>query len=537
VGDWIVVSACNPSAYNTLNNTGMVQATSGTTGTTIKYPITSNPGSYVSGCRVFGPGSANGVPNTTGVYTGSGNMTHEAIIQGSCNGTYCYFISSPGDFSYSIAGRIDQVCLTNNPQDSTCRQVWTGPGETYSSTVSAATPLTCYAGGISQTCGTAPSNNTVWYVSDSSLPDGGRYFTFSSAGQSGFMHAAKPYGPWFYEDWSPLQNTSATYPPVNLLSSVPSLWVSGGSTAGCVGSFVARTGTMFHSTYSPLIQYICLGIKTPSESLLFNQSPTQGHAGYGNQFQHIQSGLIAFWDFTSYADILSLQDKGPNKLNLPISAVHSPNGAPPFQPQQFISSYKGLENPNSALNTGWYAGAGQGGNFVVDTTFNQGILSTGDFTTGAVFASTATGTQYLMSGTTTGNVGFAWKIVGTAVHFTVRNGASIDVTCPGTLSAGTMTAYIGMRYNGVGYCFRQGTTAPATAGSDSASLGTYTLSIGSFNGGTTNYLDGEIGGLYIWNRALCSTQIPGTCSAGQADEVQGEFSAMKAESATRGWGF
>jgi hypothetical protein len=234
----------------------------------------------------------------------------------------------------------------------------------------------------------------------------------------------------------------------------------------------------------------------------------------------------------------TLQDKGPYGLNLLIANVHSPNGAPAFLPELFITSPKGLENPNSVLNNGWYGNGtpGQGGHWMVDTALTNSILASGDFTVGAVFASTASGTQYLVSGTTAGNVGWAFKIVDTAVHFTVRNGASIDVTCPGTLAAGTFTAYIAGRYNGTGFCFKYGTNAPTIGGSDMNSLGTYTLSIGGFNGGSANYFDGEIGGLYVWNRALCSSQIGGTCSSFQADEIQREFAVMKREGVSRGWG-
>jgi hypothetical protein len=533
-GDFIVVSGCDPGAYNTLPN--MPQTVAGTSGTTIKYNIASDPGTYVSGCRVWGPGSARGSPATAPIYAGAGNMVHEAIIAGSYDGTYDYFISSNGAFAYSIAGRINRNCFVANPADKACREVWIGPDDIYSSDATSATPLTCITEGVSNSCGGFPSNVNAFRVIDPNLPDGARYMALTGAGNSAFGSAAKPYGPWLVETPMPVLNTSVLYPPVATTGSTAQLY-TGGPTTACVGVLSVYTGTMFKSTYSPLVQSICLRLKDANMSKLFHAQPGPGRASYGNQFGHIQHGLIAFWDFTPFADMATLQDKSANGLNLLIANVHNPNGPPAFLPELFITSPKGLENPNSALNGGWYgSSAGQGGNWMVDTSFTDAILSGGDFTVGAVFSSTASGTQYLASGTTTGNVGWAFKIVGNAVHFVVRNGAAIDVTCPGALSVGVFSAYIAMRYQGTGYCFKIGTTSPSVGGSDANSLGTYTLSIAGFNGGSADYLDGEIGGLYVWNRALCSSRVAGSCSAVPADEVQREFSVIKREGVSRGWG-
>jgi len=147
------------------------------------------------------------------------------------------------------------------------------------------------------------------------------------------------------------------------------------------------------------------------------------------------------------------------------------------------------------------------------------------------------GTQVFIGGPQTANHGFGFHITGNAMKFQVNNGVTVDFSCPAPV-ANNFFAYIAERKSGTSYCFKSGTAAPTSAGTDSTTLGSYNLKLGSEQDGTLHYLRGTIGEVAIWNRALCSTDGTAAlaCPAGTVGEVQREFGVVHKESASRGWG-
>lgn len=542
-GDLVIVMGCTPAAYNSIP--AMATVLAGGDSTHVKYTL-ANPGAYVSGCVVIGPATTTvTLPSGTAMWV-SGRMIRRQFAQictdnVSCSATpdstdtYLVGVGTAGDATAQdpVTFRILKTDFDLTPGDVTKYTYWTGSA--WTSTLANAINPTCIVEGVSAACYAVGGN--LWYITDSLLPDGGQYVMMRGSSQFNgrvsfwdqqeIFVASHVYGPWTLAGTSTVDAGRAPPTAYNFPNSSPSQYTRL-SASPYVGKLCFQLGGSYFSDYGVYHRCIELTLRTVNDSPLFNAAINPGYAGSGTKYHHVTSGLVALWRMRPYRDAYTLKDDSITGGNLTMSTQIATS------PTSAMVSETGLRNADSSLNATWET---VGGAWNIPTTFTQATLGSGDFSTLAVFASTASGTQYLLSGTTTGTVGFAWKIVGTALHFTVRNASSIDVTCPGTLVAGTFVAYIGVRSGTTGYCFALGTAAPVSGGTDSASLGTYTLQIGSPFGVSATYFNGTIGTLAIWNRALCSSQISGTCSAGQTDEVLREFAAVKFESRSRGWGF
>lgn len=115
VGDTFVVEDSNPSGYD-----GVVVATSGTTGTTLKYAVTADPGSYTSGAKVLKfnaieiGANANSVV-LTGLSNGressqTGQQVWGLHVSSSFTGELAI---SGGDWTGSLAGPINDPTLAS----------------------------------------------------------------------------------------------------------------------------------------------------------------------------------------------------------------------------------------------------------------------------------------------------------------------------------------------------------------------------------------------------------------------------------------
>jgi hypothetical protein len=271
-----------------------------------------------------------------------------------------------------------------------------------------------------------------------------------------------------------------------------------------------------------------LGQTAYNVSRQFNTASAPGVAG--NRFHHVQNGLVALWQMRTSGDPnLGGSMTSPLKDDSPTHADINPANANCMG--AMMTSVHGLENTNPIFNATWRT---CGGAWAVPTGWGMDL---DDFSVLFVGKSDLNGTQVAMAGpmSVTGT-GFGWYVSGGAMKISIRGGATVDLACPPP-SANTFFAYIGVRKGGTTYCFKSTASAATSAGADSTTLGaSWNLRLGSASDQTTNYWRGTIGEIGIWNRALCSYQIPGSCQAGQPDEVEREFNTVRVEGRTRQWG-
>jgi hypothetical protein len=522
VGDLIIVTGCSPAAYNTLPGTATVLT--GSDSTHVKYTLASNPGAYVSGCTVLGPGAAGATPPTTEMWT-AGPMIRPYFAQicidnMSCSATpdstdlYLVGVALDGNNQNPIAFRVLKSDMNTSPGDATKYQYWNGSG--WVSNIASAVQPTCISNGVSSTC--TSFGTGVTYFADAALPDGGQYFMVGyRPGQLGIWSASHIYGPWTLQGARTIDSSQNPPTAFGFPNTSPGLYTPVSSNPYRAIIRLQADG-VYTSDYSIFHFDINLSAKTPNTLSLFNKSRTQGRAGN----EHVQNGLDALWRMQTYYDQQTLFDESPNAADVSVAnATAAPNEA--------FTSASGLENTNPVLNASWGA---NGGAWALPTGWNKNL---GDFTVLFVGRSDLTGTQTAMGASQTTGTGFLFKLISGAMHFIVRGGA-IDVTCAGTPQAGVFGAWIGLRRGATAYCFKSDAAAPASAGSDGTTLGAFNLRLGSEQDGAPNYWRGTIGEVAIWRRALCSYLIGGSCLPGQADEVQSEFQTVARESKTRGWG-
>jgi hypothetical protein len=522
-GNLAIIEGVNPSGFN-----GTFTAAAGTNSTSVTFPLASNPGGYVSGGVVLGPGSANGTPHTTSLIDSTTFRiwlaqynTDNAACCGNLDGNNTYLQTL---IYYGAAGKIFNMRIPKATWwDSSTYQYWVS-GNTYTSNMNAATDLSCVVNGVASTCSSLGYIMSITYVSDPALPDGGQYLTIGSAGQDAIWTASHIYGPWTLVSSSPIDPGSN---PVSygFANTIPSLYVPISSNPYKARIRVQEGGQYFTNFYYPIHRDVILSLATPNNSPVFNKAATAGIAGRGGPLHHVDNGLQVLWQFQTYGDFLTspMPDVSGNGNDVTLSAAIA-------NPKYQMFSNLGMENTNPAFNTGWQS---QGGAWAVPSGFGQNL---GDFSVLFVGQSDLNGTQVAMAGPlNTMGTGFGWYLTGGAMKLSIRGGASADLTCPAP-APNTFFAYIGVRKGGTVYCFKSDTAAATSAGTDGTTLGSYNLWIGGASDWASNFFRGTIGEVAIWNRALCSYQIAGSCRAGQVDEVQREFGVVRAESKTRGWG-
>jgi hypothetical protein len=544
VGDLIVVSGCNPAAYNTLP--GAVATVTGTDATHVTYTLGSNPGAYVSGCVVLGPGTASGSPAGNGWSAAmfETGMVRPFFAQYNTDNTPCcagidqndlYLngISLDGAASNPIVFRVLKSDFDLAPGDSTKYQYWTGVGSSYSPNPATAASPQCVVDGVSTACSAmgAACWEGVSYIQDVALPDGGQYFTISGCtGQQTIWTASHIYGPWTLVSGTSIID-DAYNPPVQygFGNVIPQLYTSISSNPYRATIRVQSDG-QWTSDYSIFHHDVTLSLKSPNASRLFNSASTPGVAGNGSQYRHISSGLVALWRMQTTGDP-SLGGTMTSPIKDESAARADINVANANCNPSMMTSVHGLENTNPAFNATWRT---CGGAWAVPTGWGMDLA---DFSVLFVGKSDLTGTQVAMAGpmSTTGT-GFGWHVSGGAMKISIRGGATVDFACPPP-SANVFFAYLAVRKGGATYCFKSNAAAATSAGTDSATLGaSWNLRLGSASDQTTNYWRGTIGEIGIWSRALCSREIAGSCHPGQVDEVQREFQTVRTESGSRGWG-
>ncbi len=521
--------------------------TVGSNATTLIFSATCTGSGFTTGSAI-GPGSANGVPYTTAMWdvASANNMGHPMVVNYCVDNVGCSPVVDSNDtylngfsikfntYDNPIAFRVLKTDMDMYPGDAT-KYTYLQADGTYGA-LATAVELQCTIQGTTAPC---PSNWTsyffgVSYFADAALPDGGQYIAAVSSGQMGLLTASHISGPFTFVPAYPV--SSAFTPPVPEVSAIsaPSLYHSVSSSPYIATLRVQYAGYFISAHYQQIYKDLTLTLKQPNESPIFNSAPTPGVAGNGGKYHHVESGLVAYWDMTS-ADLLTLKDQSMNALDIPISSSPTPSVSP--LSNIFITSAGGIENTNSTLNASWTS---LGGAWKVPTGFGQSAgkgQNLGDFTVHFVVKNDPATTQYLMGGPVGSAAGFAaWTSGASAGDIGVQIlGTGAYVVCPAP-STNTWEDYIAMRKSGKLYCFRSTTATPTvSAGTDSTLLGTYNLNLGSASD-TQPFWNGSIGTVLIWNRALCSTQVAGTCAAGQVDEVLREFTAIHLESPSRGWG-
>lgn len=523
-----------------VNNTGLVAdgmytAAVGSGASLLVVNSVTCVGSYSNG-YVQGPATTTSSPWTSALFA-TGSMVYMAYAQicvdnTGCSATpdstdtYLVGIGLDGNEANPISFRILKSDFDLNPNDASKYEFWVS-GSTYTSTIGSAGTPQCVVNGVTANCNT---NNfrlpAVTYVADAALPGGGQYFVTTYCFETCLWQADSITGPFTLVSRRPTDN--ATSPPIQqaFASTAASLYVPI-SSSPYKARIKVQSGGTFTSTYKVAYFDVSLSQLTPNNSPLFNRAPVPGVAG-GGQWRHSTNGLVAAWQMQQFGDGTTLLDTAGN---YPIAM--SGNTA---APTKSILDGFGFENTNPSFNATW---GSNGGAMRVPTGFN---LDMGAFSVLLVAKSDLVGaTQIALQGPTTAGNGFQflYSTISSTMRFNVRAGVTAGevAVCP-SVAANTWFAMIAMRdATGKLYCFLKGTTAPAAgSATDTNSLGTYNLNIGSADGTSTNYWRGPIGEVVIWNRALCSTQIPGTCAAGQVDEIQKEFGIVHIQSRTFGWG-
>ncbi len=522
--------------------------TLGSGAATLIFSATCTGNSFTVGSAI-GPGSANGVPYTTAMWdvATANNMGHPMVVNYCVDNVGCSPVVDSNDiylngiaikfntYDNPIAFRVLKTDMDKFPGDATKYTFLQADG-TYAA-LATANELQCTIQGTTSPC---PSNWTSFlfgmsYFADPALPDGGQYIAVVSSGQMGLLTASHIGGPLTFVPAYPVSD--AFSPPVPEVSAIsaPSLYTPVSSVPYIGNLRVQYAGYFLSAHYQQIYKDLTLTMKQPNESPIFNSAPTPGVAGNGGKFHHVEPGLIAYWDMAS-ADLLNLPDKSVNGLTLPISASPTPSSSP--LTNIFIVSPQGIENTNPDLNASWTS---VGGAWKIPTGIGQSAATgqnLGDFTVHYVVKNKdPQRTQYLFGGPTSSAVGFEVFTSGVTtgdMGFQIL-GIGNFVICPAPSTA-VWEDYIVMRKSAKLYCFRSTVAAPTVStGSDATLLGTYNLNLGCTSSANPCWA-GSIGTVLIWNRALCSTQVAGTCAAGQVDEVLREFNAIHLESPSRGWG-
>ena len=507
---------------------GVYTTIAGTSGTTVKFSATCT-GAFTAG-SLFSGGTgttANAIPWSTVMWAGGSNTMQRRAIAQICadnvgcsatpnsTDTYLVGVSSDGTGNNPIAFRVLKSDMDTAPGDATKYTFWTD-GSNFSGTQANATSLVCNANGVLKTC---PMFRSLVWMTDSSWTNGGFWLATSDTtptGQVGiYISPDNFWGP--YTVAVPLIPTFSPALQYNYANTLPQLYTPAASGHGAF--FRLQNGGNF-GTSQYWVSHFDVGIAQMSAAPSIT-SPYPGVAGPGGPFGHIGSGLVAYWPFVAYGDQSVSPDYSPSALNLAGTSFTA------FQ-TGFVTSPYGLTNFDPT-SLGFTANS-------ISTGFGSNLA---DFTVEVIAKSTgATLPQTLLCAQPGGgNNGFCLQYV-TGPHFQVgiRNGATMSaLNCPDP-AANTTFAYIIERKGGTVYCFSSTAIgSPTSGGTDSTALGTYTLQLGS-DTTPNNYWRGDVGSVLIWNRALCSTQISGSCSAGQVDEVVREFATIHRESVSRGWG-
>ncbi len=364
-----------------------------------------------------------------------------------------------------------------------------------------ASPVPC----VDANAGTVES---ITYITDSALAGGGAYLMTSTAqtanvgGQALAFWATNIYGPYTLFASNLFNFTHAAT----------------GISYGFNNAVVATYTRLSSAPYSGLVKIQAEGDGNDYSLYNFDLLLTDGSSvetAPPATGKHLTSGLRALWRMQPYAGWRTLLDSAGNYS---ASFGSGPSAA--------YSAF-GLENDNP--NVGSPANA----SWTIDSGFAEDLTDFSMLVVGMVTNTDATADCILCP-----NLGAANGIGVYEYLDSIRVNmfAAEAINCGSNIVAGTWYSKLLVRKGTAIYCFDVNGVAPVSATIAGTSIGSTPHSFGS-NVGFNLFYTGTLGTVGIWNRALCSSVIPGSCSAGQPDEVSKEFGVVRAEGKSRGWGF
>ncbi len=513
-GDIVFITGITPTGYN-----GTYTATSGSGSATLKYAALGCPAAYVSGGNVLGPATANVTPPTTSMWASGAalkpmfvqycqdNVACAATVDS--NGTYLNGITRNSTAENPIPFRVLKSDMESFPGDASKYTYWSS-GTTYGALGSASVIQCIPAPGASPVSCTAANAGTVesiTYVTDSAITGGGMYIMSSTAqtanvgGQALLWWSTHIYGPY-------------TLFASNLFNFTHS---STGISYGFNNPVIATYSRLSTSPYQGLIKVQNEGDGNDYSLYNFDLLLTNGATETAPPAtgKHITNGLRALWRMQPYAGWRTLLDSTGNYT---ASFGSGPSAA---------YSAKGLENGNP--NVGSPANA----EWTIDSGFNEDLTDFSMLVVGMTTNTDSTADCILCP-----NLGAANGIGIYAYLDSIRVNmfASEAINCGSNIAANVWFSKMIVRKGTAIYCFDIGGADRTSNTISGSSIGSTAHSFSS-NVGFNLFYTGTLGTIGIWNRALCSTSLPGTCAAGQVDEVVKEFAAVRAESKYRGWGF